>query len=224
MLADIWSCPSFNELRRDGIAVERWNLLHPAQTPRKSYVEQCLAARQGPVIAATDYMRAFAEQIRPYVPRRYVCLGTDGFGRSDYRVALRKFFEVNRHYVAVAALKSLADEGVMPNQLKRRSRNTASIRIGHHPGSVTTGWRGLGCRDTSNFHRGAMPMGEVRQVRVPDIGDFKDVPIIEIRCKPGDRVAAEAPLITLESDKASMEVPRRSRRCEVPRRQDRRQG
>ena len=77
-------------------------------------MEQCLDGRQGPVIASTDYMRAFAEQIRPFVPQRYVCLGTDGFGRSDYRVALRKFFEVNRHYVVVAALKSLADEGVVP--------------------------------------------------------------------------------------------------------------
>src|SRR3954467_1267996 len=112
--ADIWSCPSFNELRRDGLAAERWNLLHPSQTPRKSYVEECLDGRQGTVIASTDYMRAFAEQIRPFVPQRYVCLGTDGFGRSDYRVALRKFFEVNRHYVVVAALKSLADEGVVP--------------------------------------------------------------------------------------------------------------
>jgi pyruvate dehydrogenase E1 component len=111
VVADVWSCPSFNELRREGLAAERWNLLHPAQAPRKSYVEQCLGARQGPVIASTDYMRAFAEQIRTFVPRRYVCLGTDGFGRSDYRVALRKFFEVNRHYVAVAALKALADEG-----------------------------------------------------------------------------------------------------------------
>jgi pyruvate dehydrogenase E1 component len=114
VLADIWSCPSFNELRRDGLEVERWNLLHPAQTPRKSHVDQCLGARQGPIIAATDYMRAFADQIRPYVPRRYVCLGTDGFGRSDYRVALRKFFEVDRHYVAVAALKALADEETLP--------------------------------------------------------------------------------------------------------------
>ena len=112
--ADVWSCPSFNELRRDGLAAERWNLLHPSQTPRKSYVEECLDGRQGPVIASTDYMRAFAEQIRPFVPQRYVCLGTDGFGRSDYRVALRKFFEVNRHYVVVAALKSLADEGGVP--------------------------------------------------------------------------------------------------------------
>jgi pyruvate dehydrogenase E1 component len=114
VVADIWSCPSFNELRRDGLEAERWSLLHPAQAPRKSYVDECLGARQGPIIAATDYMRAFADQIRPYVPRRYVCLGTDGFGRSDYRVALRKFFEVDRHYVAVAALKALADEGTLP--------------------------------------------------------------------------------------------------------------
>jgi pyruvate dehydrogenase E1 component len=114
VLADIWSCPSFNELRRNGMETERWNLLHPAQTPRQSYVEECLANRPGPVIASTDYMRAFAEHIRPYVGRRYVCLGTDGFGRSDYRVALRRFFEVDRHYVAVAALNALADEGAVP--------------------------------------------------------------------------------------------------------------
>jgi pyruvate dehydrogenase E1 component len=114
--ADIWSCPSFTELRRDGMETERWNLLHPTQAPRKSYVETCLAGREGPVVAATDYMRAFSEQIRPYVSGRYICLGTDGFGRSDYRVALRKFFEVDRHYVAVAALKCLADGGVLPTQ------------------------------------------------------------------------------------------------------------
>jgi pyruvate dehydrogenase E1 component len=112
--ANIWSCPSFNELRRDGLAAERWNLLHPTEPPRRSYVEECLAAHTGPAVAATDYMRAFAEQIRPYVPCRYLCLGTDGFGRSDYRVALRNFFEVNRHYVAIAALKLLADEGAVP--------------------------------------------------------------------------------------------------------------
>jgi pyruvate dehydrogenase E1 component len=112
--ADVWSCPSFNELRRDGLEAERWNLLHPAQPPRKSYVEQCLGGRQGPIVAATDYMRGFADQIRPYVSRRYVCLGTDGFGRSDYRVALRKFFEVDRHYVAIAALNALAEDGALP--------------------------------------------------------------------------------------------------------------
>jgi pyruvate dehydrogenase E1 component len=114
ILADVWSCPSFNELRRNGLETERWNLLHPTQIPRKSHVEECLVPRQGPIVAATDYMRAFADQIRPYVPRRYVCLGTDGFGRSDYRVALRRFFEVDRYYVAVAALKALADDDTLP--------------------------------------------------------------------------------------------------------------
>jgi pyruvate dehydrogenase E1 component len=114
--ADIWSCPSFNELRRDGLVAERWNMLHPGQALRQSYVAQCLAGRKGPVIAATDYMRAVAEQIRPYVPSRFVCLGTDGFGRSDYRKALRKFFEVDRHFVVVAALKALVDDGALPAQ------------------------------------------------------------------------------------------------------------
>jgi len=109
--SDIWSCPSFNELARDGQATARWNLLHPTEKPRLSHVEQCLKDTRGPVVASTDYVRAFAEQIRPYVPRRYAVLGTDGFGRSDTREKLRSFFEVDRHYVAVAALKALADEG-----------------------------------------------------------------------------------------------------------------
>ncbi|QRE72868.1 pyruvate dehydrogenase (acetyl-transferring), homodimeric type [Methylobacterium aquaticum] len=112
--ADIWSCPSFTELRREAMAVERWNMLHPTETQKTSYVETCLSSRQGPVIAATDYMRLFADQIRPYVPGRYKVLGTDGFGRSDYRVRLREFFEVNRYWVVVAALKSLAEEGAVP--------------------------------------------------------------------------------------------------------------
>jgi pyruvate dehydrogenase E1 component len=112
--ADIWSCPSFTQLARDGNAVTRWNTLHPTEKPRVSHVEACLAGTQGPVIAATDYMRLFAEQIRSLVPRRYVVLGTDGFGRSDTREKLRHFFEVNRHYVTVAALKALADDGTIP--------------------------------------------------------------------------------------------------------------
>jgi pyruvate dehydrogenase E1 component len=112
--ADVWSCTSFNELSRNGIDVERWNMLHPTDDPKVSYVTQCLSGRTGPVIAATDYMRAFPEQIRPFVPARYVTLGTDGFGRSDTRAQLRKFFEVNRYYVVVAALKALADEGTVP--------------------------------------------------------------------------------------------------------------
>ena len=112
--AAVWSATSFNELRRDGIDCERWNLLHPEEAPRVPYVAAQLADTQGPIVAATDYMRAYAEQIRPWCPRRYAVLGTDGFGRSDLRSQLRKFFEVNRWYVAVAALKALADEGAIP--------------------------------------------------------------------------------------------------------------
>jgi pyruvate dehydrogenase E1 component len=112
--SDLWSCPSFTELRRDGLATARWNLLHPTEKPRASHVEQCLAGTKGPVIASTDYVRAFADQIREFVPRRYKALGTDGFGRSDSRENLRRFFEVDRHYVAVAALKALAEDGEIP--------------------------------------------------------------------------------------------------------------
>jgi pyruvate dehydrogenase E1 component len=109
--ADLWSATSFNELRRDGMSAERWSLLHPSKPRRRSYLETALEGHAGPVIAATDYMRSFADQVRSQIPRRYVVLGTDGFGRSDYRVKLRTFFEVNRYYVVVAALKALADDG-----------------------------------------------------------------------------------------------------------------
>jgi pyruvate dehydrogenase E1 component len=112
--ADLWSCPSFTELARDGQAAARWNMLNPTAKPKLSYVETCLMDTQGPVIAATDFTRAFAEQIRSFVPRRYAVLGTDGFGRSDTREKLRRFFEVDRYYVTVAALKALADDGVLP--------------------------------------------------------------------------------------------------------------
>ena len=111
---DVWSAPSFTELRRDGLAAERWNMLHPEAPPRRSYVAECLSDRAGPVVAATDYVRSFADQIRPFVPQRYRVLGTDGYGRSDFRRNLRRFFEVDRHYVAVAALASLAAEGSVP--------------------------------------------------------------------------------------------------------------
>ncbi|MCP3956266.1 MAG: pyruvate dehydrogenase (acetyl-transferring), homodimeric type [bacterium] len=112
--ADVWSATSFTELRRDGLAAERHNRLHPDADARVSYVEQCLAPTSGPVIAASDYMRSFADQIRTFVPRRYSVLGTDGFGRSDTRETLRRFFEVDRYHVAVAALKALADDGAVP--------------------------------------------------------------------------------------------------------------
>jgi pyruvate dehydrogenase E1 component len=112
--ADLWACPSFTELARDGMAVSRENRLRPTAARKRSYVETCLAETRGPVVAATDYVRTFAEQIRPYVPRRYVVLGTDGYGRSDTREALRRFFEVDRFHVAVAALHALADDGAIP--------------------------------------------------------------------------------------------------------------
>ncbi|MEW5708694.1 MAG: pyruvate dehydrogenase (acetyl-transferring), homodimeric type [Pseudomonadota bacterium] len=123
VLSDVWSVTSFTELRREGMSVERWNLLHPEAPPRRSYVEQCLMQRPGPVVAATDYMRLLADQIRPYLPKRFIALGTDGFGRSDTREKLRRFFEVDRYQVAVAALKALADEGTVP-----ASRVTEAIK------------------------------------------------------------------------------------------------
>ncbi|MCZ6726287.1 MAG: pyruvate dehydrogenase (acetyl-transferring), homodimeric type [Acidobacteria bacterium] len=115
--ATVWSATSFNELRRDALAVERWNRRHPTAGPRASYVEQCLSGRVGPVVAATDYMHTVADQIRAWVPARYVTLGTDGFGRSDTRERLRAFFEVDRYNVVLAALKALADEGTVPAKI-----------------------------------------------------------------------------------------------------------
>ncbi|MCS4293010.1 pyruvate dehydrogenase E1 component [Comamonas sp. BIGb0152] len=116
--ADIWSCPSFNELTRDGQDADRWNLLHPLETPKVPFVTAELAGSTGPVIASTDYMKAYAEQIRPFIPagRTYKVLGTDGFGRSDFRRKLREHFEIDRHYIVVAALKALAEDGKLPAQ------------------------------------------------------------------------------------------------------------
>ena len=109
--ADIWSCTSFNQLKRDGDDVSRWNMLHPDKKPKMSHVEKCLLDTDGPVVAATDYVKLFADQIRAYVPRSYSVLGTDGFGRSDSRQALRKHFEVDRYFIAVAALNALVEDG-----------------------------------------------------------------------------------------------------------------
>ena len=112
--ADVWSVTSFTELARDGMRVERWNRLHPAAPPRETWIESCLKHYSGPAVAATDYVRAYAEQIRAYVNRPYTVLGTDGFGRSDTRTALRAFFEVDRNHIVVAALKALADQEALP--------------------------------------------------------------------------------------------------------------
>jgi pyruvate dehydrogenase E1 component len=111
--SDIWSVTSFNELRRDALEVERWNQLHPEAEPRKCYVEECLVDRGGPFVAATDYMKIIPDQIQRWVPGRFITLGTDGYGRSDSRDALRQHFEVDERFIAVAALKALADEGVL---------------------------------------------------------------------------------------------------------------
>ncbi len=109
--ADVWSLTSVNELQREGKAVVRWNLLHPTEEPRVPYVTRLLRDAGGPVVAATDYMKLYADQIREFVPGHYTVLGTDGFGRSDTRSKLREFFEVSREYIVIAALKALADEG-----------------------------------------------------------------------------------------------------------------
>ena len=128
--ADVFSVTSFSELRREALDVERWNMLHPGETPRTAHVQQCLAGQQGPFVAATDYMRTVPDQIREWVPGRYVVLGTDGFGRSDSRAALRSFFEVDRRWVTVAALKALADEG----RIDRATVKAAIERFGIDPG------------------------------------------------------------------------------------------
>lgn len=125
--ADIWSVTSFNQLRREALAVSRYNLLHPDEPARLSYVETCLKDREGPVIASTDYMKIVADQIREFIPGRYFVLGTDGFGRSDTREKLRQFFEVDRHYVVIAALKALADEGKIPSSQVTKAIRTFAI-------------------------------------------------------------------------------------------------
>ena len=112
--AEIWSVTSFNELRREGMDTKRWNSLHPNKKPKKTYVESVLKGGDTPVVAATDYMRIYADQIREFIPARYSVLGTDGFGRSDTRKNLREFFEVNRHHIVLAALNLLREEGKIP--------------------------------------------------------------------------------------------------------------
>jgi pyruvate dehydrogenase E1 component len=127
--ADVFSVTSFSELRRDALSIARWNMLHPSEPAKKTYVEEALAGHAGPFIAASDYMKTVADQIRQWVPGRYVALGTDGFGRSDSRAELRRFFEVDRHYVVVAALKALADEGTIDAQ----TVNVAMKKFGIDP-------------------------------------------------------------------------------------------
>ncbi len=126
--ANIWSMTSANELQREGQAVERWNRLNPEQEARVPYVSECFADARGPVIAATDYVRAYSDQIREFVPGRYVVLGTDGYGRSDTRSKLRQFFEVSREHIVVAALKALADEGSISMADVSKAMKTLGVR------------------------------------------------------------------------------------------------
>ncbi|QBZ83024.1 Pyruvate dehydrogenase E1 component [Hydrogenovibrio crunogenus] len=119
--ADIWAAPSFNLLRRDGIETTRWNSMHPTEKPKVSYCEATLSGAKGPFIAATDYIRDYPNRIREYVPGEFYVLGTDGFGRSDTREQLRKFFEVNRYYVVVESLKALADAGSIKPEVVQKA-------------------------------------------------------------------------------------------------------
>jgi pyruvate dehydrogenase E1 component len=125
--AEVFSATSFSELRRNALSVERWNLLHPNDKPKQTYVREALGERTGPFIAATDYMKTVADQIRQWVPGRYAVLGTDGFGRSDSRAELRRFFEVDRHYVVVATLKALADDGKLAAQVVTQAMKSFGI-------------------------------------------------------------------------------------------------
>jgi pyruvate dehydrogenase E1 component len=113
VVADVYSATSMNELRRDGLAAERWNLLHPTEKPRTPWIAQQLNGSKDPVICSTDYMKTYSDQIRQFIAAPFVALGTDGFGRSDTREQLRAFFEVDRRWVALAALKALADAGTI---------------------------------------------------------------------------------------------------------------
>ncbi len=125
--ADIWSVTSFNELKREGDSVSRWNMLHPEEEPRRCYIEQCLDDSRGPVIAATDYIKNYADQVREFIETRYTVLGTDGFGRSDTRDRLRHFFEVDRYFIVVAALNSLVKENILDSTVVKKALDKFNI-------------------------------------------------------------------------------------------------
>jgi len=125
--SDIWSVTSFNELRREGMKTERKNLLNPGEKPEKSYVQKCLNKRDGPIIAASDYMRSYADQIRPYLSKPFYSFGTDGYGRSDSRKKLRKFFEVDKEHIVTYALSALANEQLIPSKYAERAMKKYNI-------------------------------------------------------------------------------------------------
>ena len=190
--ADVWSVTSFTLLGRDGLETERQNMLHPLASPKVPFVEQQLAGHAGPVVAASDYVKMFAEQVRPFIDRRFHALGTDGFGRSDARAKLRPFFEVDRHWIVLAALRELAAEG----KVAAEASGASDRKIRHRSEQAESG-HGL------RTHRN----GANDRTHRSRSGRFEDVPIIEVMVASGDRIGKDAPLVTLESDKATMEVP-----------------
>ena len=119
--SDVWSVTSFNELRRNGMEIERWNLLNPNEKKKKSYVQKCLEKREGPVIAASDYTRSFSDQMRPYTDKQFYSLGTDGYGRSDTRKNLRKFFEVDKEHIVAYTLSALAKEQLIGSDIAEKA-------------------------------------------------------------------------------------------------------
>jgi len=125
--SDVWSVTSFNELRREGMEIERKNLLNPNEKPEKSYVQKCLDSKDGPIIAASDYMRVFADQIRPYISKPFYSFGTDGYGRSDSRKNLRKFFEVDKEHIVSYALSALAKEQLIPSKYAKEAMKKYNI-------------------------------------------------------------------------------------------------
>ena len=125
--SDVWSVTSFNELRKDGMATERKNLLNPGEKPEKSYVEKCLEKREGTIIAASDYIRTFVDQIRPYISKSFYSFGTDGYGRSDGRKKLRKFFEVDKEHIVTYALSVLAKEQLISSKYAERAMKKYNI-------------------------------------------------------------------------------------------------
>ena len=188
------------ELQRAAARRHRGRALEHAASRRRSRAPRTSSSAsrgtKGPVIAATDYMRTFADQIRAFVPRRYVVLGTDGFGRTDTREKLRRFFEVNRHYVAVAALKALADDGELPAAKVAEAIEKYGIDPEQARALDRVSGRTAPQRTKNKHEESALAAIEVK---VPDIGDFKDIPVIEVLVKPGDAVKKDDSLVTLES-------------------------
>ena len=114
--SNVWSVTSFNELRKEALEVERYNLLHPDSKPKKTYIEKCLSLTEGPIVAASDYMRLNSDQIRPFISKGFYSFGTDGYGRSDTRKNLRKFFEVDKEHLVAYSLSALAKEQLIPSK------------------------------------------------------------------------------------------------------------